>query len=576
MEKPLPSTKGKFLHLFSPRRLGMEIALAWAMYPITIVFIGISALYAILLTWDAINPSAVVGEASAVSLALGSLFSLAVYQWGRCLQAGSRLVTMQVVVVIFSALNFVALIALNKPLTGVAYIGYGAAYTALCVAIVFLPALRGLGISRQWRYTMGVLGAAATGFVIMLVLAIAVMIVITTLILLFNINEYRLYITLEILFALVLPSMVFIRRLPNPAVVEAGGEAFGRTVAAFCKNVLLPLVLIYGAILYVYAAKILLIWELPKGMVSWMVTGLVCAVLVAMYGLQGYLCLSDSKVSAKRIASFAMRWLPLVVVPLLVLMSVAILYRIGQYGITPSRLYVLTFNIWAYCAVIYLYIAKVPRLNMVASSFALVFLITSVIPGLNYSTIGIRAIQSKIILELREAGAEHFPLKYTELEQLLRQMPNDRAESVADDLDYLDDWTNHSNVAPIVTHSSRIYKWELITEVINVVAGRSVDLKTVPLSPVPEGFSSLEYKERSLPTARVDGKYSMTIDSVKFVVPVDSMVRLDEADALVPVWTEAAQPANASYVITGFVAEWNDADTLRYSRIKVTGYLLKK
>ena len=98
---------------------------------------------------------------------------------------------------------------------------------------------------------------------------------------------------------------------------KSSPTASGRTLAAFCKNILLPLALVYMVILYVYTIKIIATWSLPNGQITWMVTGIVSVVLVTVYGLQGYLCDLGSKPSAKRVASLAHRFLPLLTLPLL-------------------------------------------------------------------------------------------------------------------------------------------------------------------------------------------------------------------------------------------------------------------
>ena len=42
------------------------------------------------------------------------------------------------------------------------------------------------------------------------------------------------------------------------------------------------------------------------------------------------------------------RWLPALVLPLLVLMTVGIIRRFNDYGVTINRLYLITLNIWCY------------------------------------------------------------------------------------------------------------------------------------------------------------------------------------------------------------------------------------
>ncbi len=328
-------------------------------------------------------------------------------------------------------------------------------------------------------------------------------------------------------------------------------------------------------ILYVYTIKIIATWSLPNGQITWMVTGIVSVVLVTVYGLQGYLCDLGSKPSAKRVASLAHRFLPLLTLPLLALMSVAIFYRIGQYGFTTSRLYVATFNIWAYLAVAYIMIARRPRLNAVAASFAVVFIATSIMPGLNYCTIGTRIVQNRVYTALGGAGVEKFPISYNELRRTLDAMPHERAAEVAGDLSYLDSRDDHSAVEPIVTHDGTIYKWELVSDSTDEVVEVEAVITDSGLSPVPEGLRSIRYLERTSWSRfhSDNGTYALEIDSVSIVIPVDSLIKTRDYD-FEPL-TVPVEGSDNTFRLTGITLR-SDTSTNTYRHISVKGYLLEK
>lgn len=184
-------------------------------------------------------------------------------------------------------------------------------------------------------------------------------------------------------FSALLPMTVFLCRMP---MVNDDSDVPGFS-APVVRNILLIPALIYMAVLYVYGFKILVEWELPKAPIVWMVTGIVAVVLLIIFGLQGYMADKRAKEINVKIARLALRFLPMALLPLLVLMSVAIFYRIGQYGITSPRLYVATFNIWAYVAVVYLIFSRRVELSNLAATFAVIFLAVSVIPGFNYCSV---------------------------------------------------------------------------------------------------------------------------------------------------------------------------------------------
>ena len=97
------------------------------------------------------------------------------------------------------------------------------------------------------------------------------------------------------------------------------------------------------AVLYVYVIRIAFLTELPRGGVCWMVNafmlGLI-AIVILLYPQQ-----HASAGHPEELRSFelrAMRWMPFLALPLLVLMSIAIGRRIMDYGITVNRLYMAT------------------------------------------------------------------------------------------------------------------------------------------------------------------------------------------------------------------------------------------
>ncbi len=117
--------------------------------------------------------------------------------------------------------------------------------------------------------------------------------------------------------------------------------------------VLTPLLAIYTVILYIYLFKIIITWNLPKGWVSTFVSLLAFGglwVMISLYSL--------SQKAENKIVNFIYRWFGLIVLPPLFLMSIGIFRRIGDYGITINRGYVLLLNLWFYAIYLYLFFTK--------------------------------------------------------------------------------------------------------------------------------------------------------------------------------------------------------------------------
>lgn len=103
--------------------------------------------------------------------------------------------------------------------------------------------------------------------------------------------------------------------------------------------ILIPLIAIYAVILYVYVAKIVAIWTLPKGGVAYLVSGFGIAgtlVSIASYPWR------ETKGSLGFYAKWFFRALP---IPL-VLMSVGLIERINSYGITEGRYAIMLSLAW--------------------------------------------------------------------------------------------------------------------------------------------------------------------------------------------------------------------------------------
>lgn len=113
---------------------------------------------------------------------------------------------------------------------------------------------------------------------------------------------------------------------------EAGTPNISRFGFVLLNWVLTPALLIYMVILYIYAAKILFTWNLPKGGVAIMVSVFIAVVFIAKM-LQ---LLTDRQ---------PFRWFydhfSLFALPLLVLFWTGVVRRLSDYGLTESRYYLI-------------------------------------------------------------------------------------------------------------------------------------------------------------------------------------------------------------------------------------------
>lgn len=523
--------------MFSPQALVGAVESVCRRFTFVVVYAGLLTLFAWVCIWSDKLPE-YLEPAACVGLTLGLLLSLASYLWCEYLKAEHRNLICQPVVLAVAIANFFYIYLCGPNLSIVDGVGYGAAYVAALVAIFFVPVVRRSSIKLQWNYTCGVLGAVAFGLLISIVMGIFVSILYGTLNLLFSFSSERFYVSLLVVMSMTLPVVAALCNIPRFGELEHEDIDDARpAVALFSKNVLLPLALVYTLILYVYGFKILATWNLPNGNVCWMVIGLVTVCLLIIYGVQGFVCNVSTKETSKKIAWLAMRYIPMLLLPLLLLMSVAIFYRIGEYGITASRLYVATFNIWAYAVAIYLISARLPKLNLVASSFAILFLLTSIVPGFNYCTLGLESVRSKVKERLVDLGAEELPIPYNQMIELLKGRDEETVRSIASDLEYLDDWNDHRAVADIVTSKEKIMEWRIMSTSETVEPDTLKIDTSMTSSPIPEGFNTVQYVRISGHDRWNDEDFSRVAidDTLSVSLPIDSLRALDENAAFVPV-----------------------------------------
>lgn len=167
-------------------------------------------------------------------------------------------------------------------------------------------------------------------------------------------------------------------------------------IAFFTQFILIPLLLLYASILYIYGLKIIGTWELPKGWVSY---------LVLIYGMLGILALLlvhpllDGK-SRAWVAWFR-RLYYYSLAPLLVLLFIAICTRISQYGFTEPRYFVLLLALWLSFITLYFILFTKTSIKTIPYSLLIAGIAVLITPFINVFDVSNRS-QKKTFKELLE------------------------------------------------------------------------------------------------------------------------------------------------------------------------------
>jgi hypothetical protein len=162
--------------------------------------------------------------------------------------------------------------------------------------------------------------------------------------------------------------LLFFAWLPNKVnwqdrITNFDLPKFFRTLIVF---ILIPLSIAYLVILYVYIGNAIVLGELPKGTIGWTVLTFTVASVFALVLVYAYRKNEDQK-----LVYWFSRLLPFALSPLVVLLWVAILMRVGDYGFTPSRVLLTLLAVWLTLINVYLYTSKKLGLMPLAGALTL-------------------------------------------------------------------------------------------------------------------------------------------------------------------------------------------------------------
>ena len=360
-----------------------------------------------------------------------------------------------------------------------------------------------------WNFALRLMVALVAGLVVGGILTLGLILFLQSLDWLFGINS-------EPCFADI-PSvcMVLLAPMLTMSLIPAGKEKHIDHVvplSGFLKGVVqylfIPLLLLYMVTLYIYEAKILYTWQLPVGWVCYLVTASMLGMLVVIF-----VTLPLQHEAGNSVFKKVTRWLPLAMLPLLVLMSVAIGRRLSDYGITVDRLYMLVFNIWCYVVCIGLLLTRNKRLWWIPASFAVVLFLISVGPqGIPNMTQ--RHLLTQVGETAARSGITRMPMTVKQYDEWLQSLDDDVAKMMDSKLYYLLSNYGVKSIAGIVEdevnvglvcHYDRIQE-AVVDEAPQSVEYRSYDRLLFNNVEIPRGFTHMERVQGDEIIKMEDGK----------------------------------------------------------------------
>jgi hypothetical protein len=239
-------------------------------------------------------------------------------------------------------------------------------------------------------------------------------------------------------FCLLAP-ILLIQAVPGGAQKhDAQPMEMSRLIENAVTRLFMPIAAAYLVTLYCYAAKILFTWQLPDGWVSWLVTASMAAMVILFTMVYPYIEKASQSASGwnRMAVRFITRRMPILMLPLLLLMSIGITRRISDYGITVLRLYLVAFNIWCYAVCIVLIIKRNAGILWISVSFILAFAVLTLLP-INVSTYVRKILTTKVTATLQENGWDGKAMGDDEYGRFLSTLDPTLSHQLDSRIDYL-------------------------------------------------------------------------------------------------------------------------------------------
>lgn len=165
----------------------------------------------------------------------------------------------------------------------------------------------------------------------------------------------------------------------------------------FSQFILIPLLIIYLVILYIYSFKILFQWELPRGWVTYLVLA------YSILGIFALLLVHPLKEQTNK------SWVKLFsqifyfsLIPLLILLFVAIFTRLLEYGFTEPRYFVLLLAVWISLIFFYFVFNKKANIKFIPISLFVFGLFALIFPFLNAFSVSKNSQKKELVKILTE------------------------------------------------------------------------------------------------------------------------------------------------------------------------------
>ena len=324
---------------------------------------------------------------------------------------------------------------------------------ALVVTLPILPFLGGRSDVSFWNFTLRCMGAVSLALLVSAIVCGGLELLLVSFEKLFGADiSSHVFVHIASVCFIFLFTILIIQGIPSGSlkhdsdVIPVSGFLVSVTTKLF-----MPIAAAYLATLYCYAGKILFTWQLPDGWVSWLVTVSMAAMIILFIVVYPYIERASQSASGwnRMAVRFITRRMPLLMLPLLLLMSVGIARRISDYGITILRVYLVAFNLWCYAVCAILIIRRNAGIIWIPVSFVLAFAVITVMP-VNVSTCVRKNLTGKVTVMLKENGWDGTTMGDDEYGKFLSTLDSPVSHKLDSRIDYLKRQFSRQSVKDII------------------------------------------------------------------------------------------------------------------------------
>ena len=343
--------------------------------------------------------------------------------------------------------------------TTLPYIKYALYSITSHLLVSFIPFAFTQQLNGFWQYNKTLFIRFLTSTLYSGFIYVGLILALSALNLLFDIKIHNeLYFDIWITVAGFFNTWFFVSGIPQDLDELEINNEYPSGLKTFSQYVLLPLLALYLIILYAYGSKILMLWDWPKGIVTYLiicvsVLGILTFLLLYPYGNQN----ENSWIKKSSKAYY------FALIPLLFILYIAIFMRIDDYGITINRYIILILGVWLTILCLYTAIGKT-NIKFIPTSLALIAILISFGPWGMFSVSEKSQVkrlekiltQSKVLVKGKVQnetilGKENITNQYGidkfANEKLLSDSLHNEVKSI---LDYLDDHHGFSLIRKMV------------------------------------------------------------------------------------------------------------------------------